>query len=90
MYLIAIDGKEHEGAYSVVSEDGDRILYIFHEQDDATRFAMMLEDDKDFPEMNILEVDGDIIIKTCEMQDYKYSVITSNDIVIPTDNHDFI
>ena len=73
MYLIAIDGKEHEGAYSVVSEDGDRILYIFHEQDDATRFAMMLEDDKDFPEMNILEVDGDIIIKTCEMQDYKYS-----------------
>ena len=43
MYILTIHGKETEGAYSVTDEDGDQILYLFEEEDDATRFAMMLE-----------------------------------------------
>jgi len=31
------------------------------------------------------------MIKTCEMHDYKYAVITKNDLVIPPDaSHDFV
>ena len=42
MFILTIEGKESEGAYSVVDEEGDQILYLFEEEDDAIRFAMML------------------------------------------------
>ena len=51
---------------------------------------MMLEDD-DYPEMNIMEVEDEIMIKTCEMHGYVYTVITPDDIVIPPiSKNDFI
>ncbi len=90
MYILTIYGKETEGAYSVADDEGDQILYLFEEEDDAMRYAMMLEDDGS-PDMHVIEVEDEIIIKTCEMHDYKYTVITKNDLVIPTDaSHDFI
>ena len=47
MYILTVYGKESEGAYSVADpkNDGEQILYLFEAQDDAIRFAMMLEDD---------------------------------------------
>ena len=44
MFILTIEGKESEGAYSVIDEEGDQILYLFEEEDDAIRFAMMLEE----------------------------------------------
>ena len=82
MFILTIAGKEREGAYSVEDEHGDQILYLFEEEDDAIRFAMMLEESGS-PEMNVIEVEDEIMIKTCEHHDYKYVVITPNDIVIP-------
>ena len=82
MFILTVEGKESEGAYSVTAEDGEQVLYIFEEEDDAIRFALLLED-QDYPEMHVIEVDGKVVIKTCEMHDYRYSVITKNDIVIP-------
>jgi hypothetical protein len=90
MFILTIDGKETEGAYSVADDEGEQILYLFEEEDDAVRYAMMLEDNE-FPEMHVIEIEDDVIIKTCEIHDYKYTVITPNDIVIPPDTeHDFI
>ena len=85
MFLLTVAGKENNGAYSVVDEDGDQILYLFEQEDDAMRFAMQLED-KDYPEMNVMEVEDEIMIKTCEMHGYNYTVITPDDIVIPPDS----
>ena len=82
MFILTIAGKEREGAYSVTDEDGDQILYLFEEEDDAMRFAMQLEED-DYPEMNVIEVEDVVMIKTCEMHGYNYTVITPDDIVIP-------
>ena len=89
MFILTIEGKEAEGAYSVTTEDGDQVLYLFEDEDDAIRYALLLED-QDYPEMHVIEVDGKMVIKTCEMHDYRYSVITKNDIVIPPLNHDYI
>ena len=36
MFILTIDGKEDRGAYSVENESGDKILYLFEEEDDAT------------------------------------------------------
>ena len=90
MHIITIDGKEDAGAYSVQNELGEDVLYIFEEEDDAVRYAMMLEEDN-FPEMHVIEIGDEVMIKTCEQHNYLYTIITPNDIVIPPDTeYDFI
>ena len=90
MYIIAVEGKEKEGAYSVVDDEGDQVLYMFMAEDDAIRYAMQLEE-LDYPKLKVLEIEDEIMVKTCEMHDHKYSIITPNDVVIPPDNsHDFV
>ena len=89
MYILTVYGKEKDGAYSVKNDEGDQILYLFEEEDDAIRFSMMLEESGS-PEMHIIEVEDEIMIKTCEMHDYKYTIITKHDVVIPPKKHDFI
>lgn len=87
MYIITIDGKETEGAYSVINDDGEQIIYLFQEEDDAVRYAMMLEEDG-YPDMNVIEIEDDLMIRTCKMHGYQYTIITENDIVIPPNNKD--
>ena len=89
MFILAVAGKETEGAYSVTSATGEQVLYIFEDEDDAIRYALLLED-QDYPEMHVIEVDGKVVIKTCELHNYRYSVITKNDIVIPPLENDLI
>jgi hypothetical protein len=87
MYIIAVAGKEKEGAYSVIDDDNEEVLYIFEETDDATRYAMQLED-MGYPKMKILEIEDELMIKTCEIHGHKYTIITLNDIVIPPNTAD--
>ena len=46
---------------------------------------MQLEE-LDYPDMKVLEIDDGLMVKTCEMHDHRYSIITPNDVVIPPDN----
>ena len=90
MFILTVHGKETEGAYSVQDDEGEHILYLFEEEDDAIRYAMMLEDSGS-PKMHVIEVEDEVMIKTCENHDYNYAVITSNDIVVPpSTKHDYI
>lgn len=86
MYILTVSGKETEGAYAVENEDGEKTLFMFEEQDDAERYAMMLSmADKDYPVLEVHEVEEEVAIKACEMYDYPYVVISSTDLVIPKD-----
>jgi len=87
MFILTIDGREDEGAYSVKDENGEQVLYIFEEEDDATRYALMLET-SNYPLMNVLEVDDEVLLHTCDMHGYNYAIITKNDLVIPPEQHD--
>lgn len=90
MFILTVYGKETEGAFSVVNDEGEKILYMFEEEDDAVRYAMMLEEEG-YPEMHIIEVDDEVMIEACDMHGYQYTVITNDDIVIPPNiEHDFI
>ena len=82
MFVLAIQGKEHEGAYAVTDPEGEKALYLFEEEDDAIRFAMMLEE-SEHPPIHVLEVEDQVMLKTCQMHNYNYTVITSADVVIP-------
>ena len=55
MFILTIHGKETEGAYSVQDDEGEHILYLFEQEDDAVRYAMMLEDSGS-PKMHVIEV----------------------------------
>ena len=91
MYILTIYGKETDGAYSVTDpSDGEQILYLFEAEDDATRYALQLEDN-DYPEMHVIEVEPDMMVDVCEDHGFGYTIITPNDIVIPpTTKNDFI
>ena len=82
MFLLTLKEKAEEGAYAVQDEYGDKVLFLFEREDDAERYAMQLHE-QDEAEMAIIEVDGKVAIKTCKVYNYKYAVITPNDIVIP-------
>lgn len=82
MYILAISGKADEGAFCVVDDDGEKALYFFEEYDDAERYAGLLEAE-DYPEMEVVEVNDELAIKTCEMYNYHYVVVKPDDVVIP-------
>ena len=54
MFVLAIKGKEHEGAYAVTDPEGEKALYLFEEQDDALRYGGLLEAE-DYPPMSVME-----------------------------------
>lgn len=89
MFILTIADKEDEGAYAVTDADGEKALYFFEEEDDAERYAGLLEAE-DYPEMSVVEVDDDMAIKTCEVYGYNYVIITPNEFVIPPRDYDFI
>lgn len=82
MFLLTLTDHKDDGAYAVHDKHGNKVLFLFEEEDDATRYAMLLEADED-KEMDVVEVDSDLAIKTCKLYNYKYAVITPDDFVIP-------
>ena len=89
MFVLAIQGKEHEGAYAVTDPEGEKALYLFEEEDDAIRYGGLLEAE-DYPPMSVMEVEDQLAINTCNMYNYKYVIITEDDFVIPPRENDFI
>jgi hypothetical protein len=85
MFLLTLKDRKDDGAYAVQDQYGHKVLFLFEEEDDATRYALMLEDQEE-QKMDIVEVDDDLAIKTCKMYNYRYAVITPDDIVIPPKN----
>ena len=83
MFLLTVKDRKEEGAYAVKDGVGDKVLFLFEEEDDATRYAMMLSEMDVDQEMDVVEVDDELAIKTCKHYNYKYAVVTSDDIVVP-------
>lgn len=85
MFLLTLKDRKSDGAYAVQNKYGEKVLFLFEEEDDAVRYALMLENEED-QEMEVVEVDSALAIKTCKLYNYKYAVITADDIVIPPKN----
>jgi len=85
MFLLTLKDRKDDGAYAVQNRYGEKVLFLFEDEDDAMRYAMMLEDQEE-EEMDVVEVDAALAIRTCRLYNYKYAIITPNDIVIPPKN----
>ena len=90
MFLLTLKDRKDDGAYAVQNKLGEKVLVLFEEEDDAERYAMMLEEDEDPAEMEVVEVDGALAIRTCKMYNYRYAIVSPNDIVIPPKLNDNI
>ena len=82
MYLLTLKDSITDGAYAVANKYGENVLFLFQKEDDAERYAMQIEDQED-KLMSVVEVDDNLAIITCRRYNYKYTVITPNDIIIP-------
>lgn len=89
MFILTISGHEDEGAYAVSDEEGEKTLYLFEDEDDAIRYAGLLEAE-DYPDMSVVEVEDELAIKTCNLYNYSYYIITPDEFVIPPREYDFI
>jgi hypothetical protein len=85
MFLLTLKDQKDDGAYAVQNRYGEKVLFLFEEEDDATRYALMLKDQEE-TEMDVVEVDDELAIMTCKRYNYKYAVVSSDDIVIPPKN----
>ena len=89
MFILSLVYHDGEGAYAVTNDDGQKALYIFQQEDDATRYAGLLEADES-PTLTVVEIDDSLAVETCKKHKYKYVIITPDDIVIPPKDYDSI
>ena len=88
MFIITVEGMEDEGAFAVKDSIGDKVVFLFEEEDDAMRYAIQLEACGTI-DMTVVEVGDALAIGACEKAGIKYTIITKDDIVVPPpDNND--
>lgn len=87
MFLLASENSS--GAYAVADAEGDNVLFLFEEEDDADRYLMLLnENGSKHRNLSVVEVDDELALKACDAYNYKYAVIGPEDIVIPPKEKD--
>tara|TARA_B100000035_G_scaffold227076_1_gene195429 strand:- start:1588 stop:1881 length:294 start_codon:yes stop_codon:yes gene_type:complete len=91
MFILSLIGHEAEGAYAVTDDEGEKALYLFTHEDDASRYAGLLDaDEEEHVKLSVVEIDDEIAVETCNRNNYKYVVITPEDIVVPPQDYDHI
>lgn len=86
VYVLLFNPRtENEGIHSVRVGDRDKIL-IFKSEDDATRYALMLEA-QDFPVPVVEEIGEDEVIEFCNSQGFEYELLEEGVLVLPPDSN---
>ena len=61
MFILSLHGHEGEGAYAVTNDDGHKALYLFEQEDDATRYAGLLEANESIP-LTVVQIDDTLAL----------------------------
>ena len=89
MHIITVKGMSQEGAYAVINEFGEKVVFMFEEKDDAERYAQQLEAQGD-PPMIVITLKDNVAFAACERSGTRYTVISKDDLVIPPLKNDRI
>ena len=46
MFLLTLKDRKDDGAFAVEDDRGDKVLFLFEEEDDAERYAMQLNENE--------------------------------------------
>ena len=86
VYILLINARtENEGIHTIQMGGVNQVL-MFQEEDDAIRYALMLEA-QDFPEATIEGFDSEEIEEFCRSAGYEWKIIAKNQLEIPPENN---
>ena len=87
MFIVTLEDKP-DALYSIFGEADQKIVPLFLENDDAERYLLMLDEDDDYPEMQVVEIEDHVIIGACQDRGQRFTVITPDDLLIPPDDRE--
>ncbi|NJL10745.1 MAG: DUF3110 domain-containing protein [Calothrix sp. SM1_7_51] len=73
-------GTENEGIHTIREGDRNKVL-MFESEDDAERFALMLEA-QDFPEATVEAIDAEEVKEFCQGTGYEWELVPANSALI--------
>lgn len=86
VYVLLYNARaENEGIHTVQMGNRTKVL-MFESEDDATRYALLLEA-QDFPPPSIESLDSEEIEKFCRKADYDYELIKEGMLAIPPETN---
>jgi hypothetical protein len=86
VYIILFNARtENEGVHSLKIGDHNTVL-MFQNEDDATRFALMLEA-QDFPPATIEGIDSEEVEEFCTSAGYECQLIDEQMLAMPPENN---
>lgn len=86
VYILLFNARtDNEGIHTIRVGDRNKVL-MFESEDDATRFALMLEA-QDFPEATVEAMDSEEIEEFCQSADYDSEYIESGMLAMPPESN---
>lgn len=86
VYVLLFNARtENEGIHTL-NVDGQDVVLMFEHEDDATRFALMLEA-QDFPEAAVEGMDQAEIEEFCESAGYGYRLVSEGSLAMPPEQN---
>jgi hypothetical protein len=78
------------GVYAIKNGKGIHSVHVFEKEDDAIRYHELLKADGYKKNLEVLEVDPKIVAINCQSYGYAFSIICSDELIIPPlEKHDY-
>ena len=86
VYVLLFNARtDNEGIHTLQEGNNNKVL-MFEDEDDAMRFALMLEA-QDFPPVTVEKMEDQDIIEFCSSADYGYELIGSGELTLPPESN---
>lgn len=83
VYVLLFNARtDNEGIHTLRVDDNQDVVLMFENEDDATRFAVMLEA-QDFPEATVEAMEQDEIEAFCNEAGYGCKIVPEGSLAIP-------
>tara|TARA_B100001939_G_C16908643_1_gene603541 strand:+ start:38 stop:292 length:255 start_codon:yes stop_codon:yes gene_type:complete len=80
-YILCPEKNVDDGEVYTIDIHNLSVLVIFDDEDDATRYSDELRDKG--KKLVVIEIDKELAIEMCEMNGYNYTIVETNDLVLP-------
>jgi len=84
MFVLTLENHP-DGVYSVYDEEDKKVIPIFQLEDDADRYLLQLQENVSYPKIEVVEIEDHVIIDAAQQRGQPFTVITSDDLLIPPD-----
>lgn len=80
-YILCPEKNVEDGEVYTIEIHNLSVLVIFDDEDDATRYSDELREKG--KKLVTVEIDKELAIEMCEINGYNYTIVETNDLVLP-------